>query len=124
VEIEETVMVHLDKTDWEILDATADDCENLEQIYLSVCFEFFCDSQGHGEQAAQSYRRRQRTVSLSEIADRVRSLVDRRLLKPVMDEDGGPVTNLEDLRYVWRAWFSMTPEGRNTWEASEYASSV
>ncbi|HEV3257443.1 MAG TPA: hypothetical protein VG013_11220 [Gemmataceae bacterium] len=117
-------MVHLDKTDWEILDATADDCENLEQIYLSVCFEFFCDSQGHGEQAAKSYRRRQRTVSLSEIADRVRSLVDRRLLKPVMDEDGGPVTNLEDLRYVWRAWFSMTPEGRNTWEASEYASSV
>ena len=33
-------MASLNPVDWEILNATADDCENLEQIYLSLCFEF------------------------------------------------------------------------------------
>src|SRR5437868_3992328 len=101
-------MLTLDETDWEILDATADDCENLEQIYLSVCFEPCGEGPGNAGRGELSYRRRRRTVLLSEIADRVRSLVDRALLKPVMDEDGGPVASLEDLRYVWRAWFGMT----------------
>ena len=33
-------MGSLDKTALEILNATADDCENLEQIYRQVCFAF------------------------------------------------------------------------------------
>ena len=70
-------MLPLDETDWEILDATADDCENLEQIYLSVCFEPCDDGPEKGEPGELSYRRRRRTVLLSEIADRVRSLVGR-----------------------------------------------
>jgi len=111
-------MFPLDKTDWHILDATADDCENLEQIYLAVCFEFSGEGQDDGEPTSHSFRRRRPTVLLSEIADRIRGLVNRGLLTPVMDEDGGPVGNLDDLRYVWRAWFSMTPAGKSIWESS------
>src|SRR5438128_2127556 len=33
------VMKALDKMDWEILNATADDCENLEEIFLNLAFE-------------------------------------------------------------------------------------
>jgi hypothetical protein len=38
-----------------------------------------------------------------------------------MDENGQPLDGLEDLSHIWRAWFSMTPEGRRAWEQSEYA---
>ena len=37
-------MSSLHPLDWEILNATADDGENLEQVYLAVCFEFLPDA--------------------------------------------------------------------------------
>jgi hypothetical protein len=105
-------MQALDKLAWEILDATADDWEDLEQIYLAVCFEVT------GEEAG--YRRVRPSVLLPEIADRILRLVAARLLAARWGESGDPVTDLDDLSYVWRAWFSMTPQGREVWAASEY----
>ena len=100
--------------DWEILNATADDGENLEQIYLAVCYEFLPG--GSGER--HSYRRVKDAVLLQEVADRIRGLVEKDLLAVVMDEEGRPSPDLGDLSYVWRAWFAMTPEGRRLWAAS------
>jgi len=112
-------MAALDKTAWEVLNATADDCENLEQIYRQVCYELVetPDSQA---KAAYDYRPIRGAPPLSEIADRIHALVEQGLLTLVMDEEGQPWRDHDDLRYVWRAWFRMTPEGRIAWESSEY----
>src|SRR5262245_2066858 len=107
-------MDSLDRTDWDILDATADDWENLEQIYLAVCFEL-----SGKESSSCCYRRARRDIVLEEVADRIRGLVDRGLLAAVNGEDGRPVTDPKDLSYVWKAWFGMTPQGRSIWESSE-----
>ncbi len=108
----------LDKIDWEILDSTADDCENLEQIYRQVCYELIATQDSAGK-AIYDYRVTKPATLLSEIADRIRVLVEKDLLTIVMDEDGNPWQCREDLRYVWGGWFSMTPKGRKLWEASE-----
>lgn len=114
-------MHSLDALDWEILNATADDWENLEQIYLGVCFEYVPDKNPAGA-AGNGYRylRVKPTVLLEEVADRVRRLVETGLLTAVRDEDGRPVHSLSDLSYVWRAWFAMSPQGRSLWETSDH----
>jgi hypothetical protein len=112
----------LNKTDWEILNVMADDSENLEQIYLGVCFEFV-EATGADGRLHPSYRRLQ-PVLLEEIASRIRHLVDMGLLQPEGDENGQPLINLQDLSYVWRAWFRMTAEGRRTWDESEFSDFV
>lgn len=113
-------MPPLDPVDWEILNATADDCENLEQIYLSICFEM---EQSPADQLQHTYRRVRAALLLPEVADRVRSLAGRGLLAAVMDEEGGPPPT-GDLSFVWRAWFTMTPEGRRLWAAADPAANV
>jgi hypothetical protein len=111
--MKEPLMTALHPVDWEILNATADDCENLEQIYLSVCFELLEAAPDH---LTHTYRRVRPAVLLQEVADRLRGLIERGLLRAVMDEDGGPPP--DGLSGVWRAWFVMTPEGRRLWEAA------
>src|SRR6266404_5990020 len=103
-------MYALDRVAWEVLNATADDCENLEQIYRQVCYAVIktADSQA---KAVYDYRPVPGAPSLGDIAERVRNLVADGLLKPVMDEEGRPWQERDDLSYVWCAWFSMTPEG-------------
>lgn len=98
-------MHSLDKIEWEILNATADDWENLEQIYRLI----------HAARPAKI------TPLLEEIADGIQALVRRGLLAARRGDDGKPVENLADLTYIWRAWFQMTPEGHATWAASEHA---
>ena len=112
-------MQTLDRISWEILNATADDCENLEQIYLQVAYELIetADSQAR---AVYDYRPVPGAPLLSEIADRVRNLVEHGLLNPRIDEEGRPWQGRDDLSYVWRACLDMTPKGGNAWEASEY----
>jgi hypothetical protein len=119
LEIKELRMQTLDRIAWEVLNATADDCENLEQIYRLVSYELI-ETPDSLTKSIYDYRSIPGAPFLSEVADRVRALVDRGLLRPVMDEEGRPWQAREDLSYVWRAWFEMTPEGRNAWETSEY----
>jgi hypothetical protein len=121
LEVEEAIMVSLDRTDWEILDATADDWESLEQIFLLVCFEYRDADSTVAAHSGGTYRRVQNAVLLEEIADRVRNLVDKGLLASRQGEDGRAVTNQDDLSYVWKAWFRMSPQGKELWESSEYA---
>src|SRR5437763_3453296 len=112
-------MQALDKLAWEVLNATADDCENIEQIYCQLCYELLPVEPQPGPMNLV-FRHTRVDVLLSDIADRIRQLVEGGLLEPVMDEEGRPWQGREDLSYVWRAWLVMTPEGRSTWEASEY----
>ena len=106
----------LSKTAWEILNATADDRENLEQIYRQVCYELIVSDKSvppHG------YRVLSGAPLLSEIADEVRGLVDQGLLQIVMDENGHPWSSNNDVSFVWRAWFQMTSQGKAAWKSAE-----
>ena len=111
-------MTSLHPIDWEILNAAADDCENLEQIYLAVCFEF----QANGGDGAGAFRPLRGAAPLAEIAERLRGLAAGGLLTSVAD-DGRPVDSGDD-GFVYKAWFAMTPEGRRLWAAAIPAASV
>ena len=117
-------MASLDRTDWEILDATADDWESLEQIFLLVCFEYSDADSAAAARRGGTYRRVQDAVLLEEIADRVRILLAKGLLTVRQGEGGRAVTEQDDLSYVWKGWFRMTPQGKELWESSEYANLV
>jgi hypothetical protein len=110
----------IDRTAWAILNATADDAENLEQIYRQVSFELLPAAPG-GSSATYCYRPVAGAPLLHEIAEGVRQLVGRGLLEVARDESDGPPPEAGDLSYVWRAWFRMTPAGRRVWESSEPA---
>lgn len=108
----------LNRLTWEILNATADDYENLEQIYHQICFEPV-ETMNAGKQGTCGCRPIADAPFLSEIANGIRSLVENGWLTALMDEEGRPLQDLDDLSYVWRAWFSMTSEGRKVWESSQ-----
>jgi hypothetical protein len=119
LEIKETEVSNLSKNAWEILNATADDCENLEQIYHQIHEHLVTPDLpsergvGHSQIAAE-------TPLLAEIADNIRELVEHGLLEVVVNGDGNRQPNVNDLSFVWRAWFRMTSQGREAWERSAY----
>jgi hypothetical protein len=103
----------MDRIGWEILNATADDCENLDQIFRQVCFDLVEPSSGEF-----LYRPIPAAPTLCEIAERIRTLVADGWLEAVMDENGAPLPATNDISYVWRAWFQMTDEGKREWESA------
>ncbi len=109
----------LDKTAWEILNATADDWENLEQIYHLISFDFSSEHYENRDRGAYYLRPAQGAASLEEIAARITSLVEAGLLAARLGESGSPVSDPSDRSYVWLAWFHMTPDGRSAWESSQ-----
>jgi hypothetical protein len=111
----------MSKIEWEILNATADDGENLEQIYQMLCFDFSPDNYANRDQGAYYWRSAPGTPSLTEVADRICALTEAGLLAARHGDTGAPVSDLSDRSYVWRAWFVMTPSGRSAWDSSEYA---
>jgi hypothetical protein len=108
-------MREITPTEWLILNATADDAENLEQIYRSLAFECQEDPKHPGDPSSCLWREARPPVSLREIADAIQSLVTTGLLVPRWD----PVeeSKTEDSSYVWRAWFEMSEQGRSLWAA-------
>jgi hypothetical protein len=110
----------LDKTAWEILNATADDWESLEQIYHLVCFDFSPEQYESRDHGAYYLRPAQGAASLEEIAERITNLVEAGFLEVRPGESGPLASNLSDRSYVWRAWFRMTPSGRSAWESSQH----
>ena len=120
-----TSMMHpLDKMAWEILNATADDWENLEQIYLMIGFDFSAENYAEAEKGAYYLRPAKGAPLLEEIADRVADLVECGLFEARRGEDRRSVPDLTDRSYVWQAWFRMTQAGRSAWASSEHASLV
>lgn len=102
-------MTNISPLEWEVLNATADDWENLEQIHELVRQ---APSLGNGKQ-----------VTLSQTADAVRALVTQGSLS-CKDENGASITDHHDASYVWRGWFTMTDEGRRHWQESALTASA
>ena len=116
-------MKTLTKADWEILNATADDWENLEQIYQSICFDFSPEELSRANEGAFYLRPAKGASPLHELADRIYDLVQSGLLEARL-EGSRAVTDLGDRSFVWRAWFRMTSSGRSIWANSEHAALV
>jgi hypothetical protein len=117
-------MHSLDKTAWEVLNATADDWENLEQMYRLICFEFSAENYAEREKGAYYLRPAKGAPLLQEVADRIGPLVEAGLLEGRLEDGELPVSERSDRSYVWRAWFRMTAQGRNVWDTSEWAKLV
>lgn len=100
----------VNRTELLILNAAADDPENLEQIYRAVSLEFSPENYEPDNPQAYYLRETRPPVPLADVADAVRSLAEKGLLR-ARTESGGP-QSLQDLTYVWRAWFELTPAGR------------
>jgi hypothetical protein len=113
-------MKPITSTEWLVLNATADDAENLEQIYRSLAFECAPDPAHSSDPDACWWREAQPRVLLSEIADAIQSLVTRGLLVPLCDP--AEESNPDDVSYVWRAWFDMSADGRSIWAATPSSS--
>lgn len=105
----------LTKTQWLVLNATADDFEDLEQIYRSINLEF--RSQEDEVPTSFYWSDAKDRVPLSEIADCIRILLGQGLLTARMADTGGP-PDMNDPSCIWRAWFQMTPEARSLVESS------
>ena len=88
----------LNATAWEVLNATADDWENLEHLY------------GMLHKGAPG-------LSLSEVADSIHELVQKGLLV-TRSESGGVPGAPSDLSYVWRSWFALSPQGKDLRQAA------
>ena len=105
----------LTETQWLVLNATADDFEDLEQIYRSINLEFCPQEDAVSTSVCWSDAKNR--VPLADIADCIRSLFGQGLLTARMADTGGP-PDTNDPSYVWRAWFQMTPEARALVESS------
>jgi hypothetical protein len=114
----------IDKTDWEILNATADDWENLEQLYRLMSFEESADNGGLQGAQADFLRTVKGAATLEDIANHVRGLVETGLLEARLEPSHRSAADVNDLSFVWRGWFTMTPQGRSVWTASEHTALV
>jgi hypothetical protein len=104
-------MIELTKMQWLILNATADDFENLENIYRSICLEFSAEKFDPTDPKAFYWREAEDAVPLSEIVEAIRVLVDRRLLSVRLPQDNAALPS-SDLSYLWSGWFGITGLGR------------
>ena len=82
-------MTSLTPIEWQVLELTAREPENLEQIH-------------------EHLHRPPWTTRLADAADALRALVEKGMLSPRHDEAPPP----EDLSRVWKATFEPTPQGR------------
>jgi hypothetical protein len=106
-------MALADKTEWEILNAAADDWESLETIYRSLNR---AEQSGGGVTLGPVG---QPGPLLEVVADGIRRLAEGGFLEArLLDAPGQPQADLKDLSYVWRAWFRMTQAGREAWAAA------
>ncbi len=87
-----------------VLNATSDDFESLEQIYLSVCMEFSSENYRPDDSNAFYWRKASDAPLLADIADTIKKLFEMGLLEIRMDLYE-PATSIVDSSYVWRAWF-------------------
>ena len=95
----------------EILNATSDDWESLEDIYRSICLEF-CSEFSQPDCAKPRYwRESDWAIPLADIAEGTLHLTETGLLE-ARREDGTMITKVSS-EAVWRCWFHITEKGRS-----------
>lgn len=98
-----------------VVNETLDDAENLEQIYRSLMPQAAPPSHPESPGGKHTYSETASQVTLAELADAIRSLVERGLLI-VHHDPAEPPAN--DLSYVWRCWFEAGAAAREIHQRS------
>ena len=99
-----------------ILNAMADDLENLEQIYKSVCLEFSSEQFDPSNPGSFYWRAATNGWLLSEVADNLVTLFDYGFIECRLHGKPGFLHVPQDLSFVWRGWFQMTVKGRDAFD--------
>lgn len=105
-------MAALDRIQRRILNAVADDYENLEQIYRSMCLTLSSHNYRPSDPNAFYWREAEDAVTLSEIIEGIRVLVESGLLSVRLPESGAYTPTSQDVSYLWRGWFTVSEKGR------------
>jgi hypothetical protein len=108
----------LTETELLVLNATADDVENLEQIYRILALEFSAENYDPDNPDAYYWREKLPPVPLVGIADAVQSLVQRGMLRAHRNP-AEPALAAGDKSGVWRSWFELTAAGRQMLQDSQ-----
>ena len=93
----------------EVLNAVADDVENLEHIYKSLALDFSAENYQSGDVSAFYWRQREPQIFLADIADALITLTQKGLLTVRLEDGQAIVTGFE---YAWQGWFGLTQWGR------------
>ena len=93
----------------EILNATSDDWESLEQIYRSVCLEFSSENYVSGDPTLFYLRDNSRGISLAQIADTTIQLVGAGMLNSRC-EDGSFLQTISGDQ-AWKCWYKVSSKG-------------
>jgi len=104
-------MASLTTTQQHILNETADDYEDLENLYRSICLEFSSENYDPSDSQSFYWREAADAVRLAELIDGIQFLVDQRMLS-VRFADANSAIVSDDLSYLWRGWFKITDVGR------------
>ena len=105
-------MNRLTKTQCLVLNATADDFEDLEHIYRLICLEFSAEKYQPSDPESFYWREGADAVPLLDIVDALRFLVDNHMLSARLPQGDIVAPPCNELSYLWRAWFSVTAAGR------------
>ncbi len=99
----------------EVLNAACDDWESLDQIFLSVRFEYVSELYNPEKPTSHCWRERNPSITLGEIVAAIQDLAKRRLME-VRREDRSSTTTVtcDD---VVRGWSRTTELGRSTLQA-------
>jgi hypothetical protein len=97
-------------TEQEILNAASDDWESLDQIFLSVRFEFASEHYDSAKPHIHYWQDRNPSVTLAEIVETILRLVEARQLD-VRREDRSSTTTIRPDDVI-RSWFKVTDAGR------------
>ncbi|HQU44190.1 MAG: hypothetical protein B7Z73_07840 [Planctomycetia bacterium 21-64-5] len=92
-----------------VINEILDDAENLEEIYRSLATQPAPMLRADSRVGTATLPETRAGIALAELADAIRSLVERRLLVVRHDPAEAPVN---DLSYVWRCWFEAGTEVR------------
>ncbi|GAB6187999.1 hypothetical protein JCM17478_35010 [Thermopirellula anaerolimosa] len=111
-------MAALDRIQRRILNAAADDYEDLEQIYRSISLTFSSHNYRPSDPNAFYWREAEDAVPLSEIIEGIRVLVESGLLSVRLPESRTYAPTSQDVSYLWRGWFRITEKGRIALEAN------
>jgi hypothetical protein len=106
------MMATVTTTQWLVLNATADDFEDLERIYQSICLQFSSEKYAPSKRESFYLREAADAVPLAEIIEAIRSLIDLGLLSVRFPGDDTVAGAGNDLSYLWRGWFGITDRGR------------
>lgn len=109
--------VEMTEVDFEVLNAASDDWESIEQIFISVRFEFDSTNRDQDSTGVNVWRERNTGMALTEIAVAIDRMVKSGFLNARLESGAETNSALTDLAVP--CWFKTTERGIAMLESAE-----